>query len=122
MDDNEMEMKDYGLSPEEEAAAEARAEIHVQRMMMFKSKLELSERMKQYDTPDDPQTDILAISVGDILESCENIVKMTLPRFEACNSADEVEDIMHDFKFELMHIVYHIRDAKYLEDALEDLS
>lgn len=85
--------------------------------------LEKSKKIKSLNEEDHIESDALAHSLLDIIESSSVIAKKLLPKLlSQNNSEEEIEYILQDIREEIRHILYHIKDPKYfknLDDSID---
>ncbi len=76
--------------------------------------LAISERVRRFDAPGEPESWTIAVALKDIEESCNEIFQEQLPPLVAGNlSSSEIDERLHRIGEELRHILYHIHDSRY---------
>ena len=77
-------------------------------------RLEISQHVKRYDTPEEKQTWTLAHNLLDLEESFRTFLDQQLPRLKKEElTSDQINDILVEIGEELRHILYHIRDSEF---------
>lgn len=84
--------------------------------------LEKSKKIKSLNKGEHIESDALAHSILDIIESSSLISRELLPKLMSQDvSEEEIEDILQDIREELRHISYHINDPKYFKDISDSI-
>lgn len=73
-----------------------------------------------YDFDGEPGAHRIAYSIVEIFESSENIIKL-MDRLRGIRdgSTDISSEIIQDFRDEIEHMLYHVRDSGIFSDLLE---
>jgi hypothetical protein len=97
--------------------------------MMEDAKLDqVSEHLRQsgalnnYQGKEAPVENEVAYSLSDIAESSRRIAEQIFPRIVSPSTPETYLAALEEFRDEIRHIVYHIRDTEYLAITLETVA
>ena len=89
-------------------------EIFGARLKALAERLEICQKVKGYDTPDEKQAWTLAHNLLDLDASFRTFLDQQLPKLEKEElNSDQINDILFEIGEELRHVLYHIRDAEF---------
>ena len=80
-------------------------------------KSQSSEVFKEYDLDGEPGEYRIAYSVVEIAESAEKLTKIAMKLREQEHRGD-AEELLSDFKDELDHVLYHVKDSGLFSSLL----
>jgi len=88
----------------------------VSKLKALSDRLSQSEKVTNYDKPDEPESWTIAIALKDIEESFIRVFDDHLPSLLNDDLPKSmVNDRLHAIGEEFRHIIYHIKDCKYYE-------
>ena len=84
--------------------------------------LEKSKKIKSLNEGSHVESEALAHSILDIIESSSLISNELFPKLMSQDiSEEEIEDILQDISDEFRHILYHINDPKYFKHLSDSI-